>query len=84
MSVQSRCHSAASAGDTSTQYYGNIGVPFTASTWQETNTQTYENIRVQLQNLNVKYCALMLLDLSVESIVNKGNTTAQHFVVKTP
>jgi len=43
------------------------------------NTQNYENSRVQLQNLNVtilRPCDVRLLDLSTESCVNEGNTTA--------
>jgi len=49
------------------------------------NTQLYENVWDQPQNLNVQMLrpyAATLLDLSMESNVNGGNTTAQHFSVK--
>jgi len=45
------------------------------------NTQIYENVCVQLQNLSVKLLrsyAVALLFLPMESRVNEGNTTAQH------
>jgi hypothetical protein len=82
MSVQSHSHIAAS-WDTSTQDYDNTGVPFTAITWQE--TQKHRLMRMFELNNKIriwKYCAVMLLVLSMESSVNEGNTTAQHFIVK--
>jgi len=75
------CHQV--AGDTSTQDYDNTGVSSTAITWQE--TQIHRLIRTFEFNNKIwmwKYCALMLLDLSMESSVNEGNTTAHHFIVK--
>jgi len=71
------------AGDTSTQECDNTGVQFTAITWQD--TQIHRLMRTSEFNYKIwmwKYCALMLLDLSMESNVNEDNTTAQHFIVK--
>jgi len=51
----------------------------------DTNTQIYENVSVQPQNLNVKillYYDVMLHELSMESSVNEGKTRAKHFSVK--
>lgn len=45
------------------------------------NTQIYENVRVQLQNLSVKLLrsyAVALLFLPMDSRVNEGCATAQH------
>jgi len=48
----------------------------------DANTQNCEKVEVRLQNLNVKIrrsYAVTLYDLSTESRVKEGNTTAQYF-----
>jgi hypothetical protein len=52
---------------------------------EDTNTQTYKNLSFKIQNFNVKILhthAVTLIDLSMESRVNEGNITSQHFDVK--
>lgn len=51
----------------------------------DANTQIYENVRVQPQNLNLKMLHsydVTLPELSMESSVNEVNASAKHFSVK--
>jgi hypothetical protein len=71
------------ARDPNTQYYENVGFPFTIFTLRETQkhrlSRTFDLNYKILMWKSCFFYAVTLIDLSTESSVNEGNTTAQHF-----